>query len=123
MELVPDAGQLSQLMVQATAPAFVLGAVAAFISVLLGRMTNVLDRIRNLNEIGDDTLRVHLKSDIPRLRVQRIWHFLVAYARHYFWSWDLRHHSSGCGMNTVPACCSLWQSACWEVRSSGSPRK
>jgi hypothetical protein len=68
MELVPDAGQLSQLMVQATAPAFVLGAVAAFISVLLGRMANVLDRIRSLNEIGDDTPRALLKSDIPRLR-------------------------------------------------------
>ena len=68
MDLVPDAGQLSQLMVQATAPAFVLGAVAAFISVLLGRMANVLDRIRSLNEISDDTPRSHLKSDIPRLR-------------------------------------------------------
>src|SRR5213595_173814 len=51
MDLVPDAGQLSRLMSQATAPAFVLGAVAAFVAVLLGRMTNVLDRIRNLNEI------------------------------------------------------------------------
>ena len=50
------------------APAFVLGAVAAFISVLLGRMDNVLDRIRSLNEISDDTPRSHLKSDIPRLR-------------------------------------------------------
>ena len=69
MDLVPDAAQLSRLMSQATAPAFVLGAVAAFVAVLLGRMTNVLDRIRNLNEItDDDTARAHLKSDIPRLR-------------------------------------------------------
>ena len=29
MNVVPDAGQLSQVMSQATAPAFVLGAVAA----------------------------------------------------------------------------------------------
>jgi hypothetical protein len=65
----PDATQLSQVMVQSTAPAFVLGAVAAFVSVLLNRMTNVLDRIRSLNEIADsDTARAHLKSDIPRLR-------------------------------------------------------
>ena len=72
MDLVPDAAQLSRLMLQATAPAFVLGAVAAFVAVLLGRMTNVLDRIRNLNEItDDDTARAHLKSDIPRLR-QRV---------------------------------------------------
>ena len=46
--------------------------MAAFVAVLLGRMTNVLDRIRNLNEItDDDTARAHLKSDIPRLR-QRV---------------------------------------------------
>jgi hypothetical protein len=34
MNVVPDAGQLSQVMSQATAPAFVLGAVAAFVAVL-----------------------------------------------------------------------------------------
>jgi Protein of unknown function (DUF2721) len=69
MDLVPDAQQLSQVMSQATAPAFVLGAVAGFISILLGRMTTVVDRIRTVNEIADDdTKRAHLKSDIPRLR-------------------------------------------------------
>src|SRR5271166_1423705 len=67
--MIPDAGQLSQVMSQATAPAFVLGAVAGFVAVLLGRMTSVIDRIRSLNEIADDdTARAHLKSDIPRLR-------------------------------------------------------
>ena len=56
-------------MSEATAPAFVLGAVAAFIAVLLGRQTVVLDRIRSLNEIADDdTARAQLKRDIPRLR-------------------------------------------------------
>jgi hypothetical protein len=69
MDLVPDAGQLAQVMSQATGPAFVLGSVAAFVAVLLGRMTSVLDRIRSLNEINDgDIARSHLKSDIPRLR-------------------------------------------------------
>jgi len=69
MAFVPDAGQLAQVMSQSTAPAFVLGAVAGFVSIMLGRMTNVLDRIRSLNEItDDDTQRAHLKSDIPRLR-------------------------------------------------------
>jgi len=46
MNVVPDAGQLSQVMSQATAPAFVLGAVAAFVAVLLNRMTSVIERIR-----------------------------------------------------------------------------
>jgi hypothetical protein len=65
----PDAGQLSQVISQATGPAFVLGAVAGFVSILLGRMTAVMDRIRHLNDIADDErTRVHLKSDLPRLR-------------------------------------------------------
>jgi hypothetical protein len=56
-------------MAQATAPAFVIGAVAAFIAILLGRLTMVIDRIRSLNDItAADAARVHLKSDIPRLR-------------------------------------------------------
>jgi len=43
--------------------------MAGFISILLGRMTTVVDRIRSLNEIADDdTTRARLKSDIPRLR-------------------------------------------------------
>jgi hypothetical protein len=47
---------------------FVLGAVAGFVSILLGRMTAVVDRIRSLNDIADgDSARAHLKSDIPRL--------------------------------------------------------
>ena len=50
MDIVPDSGQLSQVMVQATAPAFILGAVAGFVSILLGRMTSVIDRVRSLNE-------------------------------------------------------------------------
>lgn len=72
LDLIPNTDQLSHVMSESTGPAFVLGAVAAFISVLLGRMTNVLERIRSLNEIADtDTARAHLKSDIPRLR-QRV---------------------------------------------------
>jgi hypothetical protein len=69
MNVVPYTGQLSQVMSQATAPTFVLGAVAACVAVLLNRMTSVIERIRSLNEIADgDTARAHLKSDIPRLR-------------------------------------------------------
>jgi hypothetical protein len=67
--VAPDAIQLSQVIAQATAPAFMLGAVAGFVSILVGRMNSVVDRIRYLNEIADDDgARRHLKSDIPRLR-------------------------------------------------------
>jgi hypothetical protein len=65
----PDSSQLSQVISQTTGPAFILGAVAGFVSILLGRMTAIMDRIRHLNDISDDeSARVHLKSDIPRLR-------------------------------------------------------
>lgn len=65
----PDAVQLAQVISQATAPAFMLGAVAGFVSILLGRMNAIVDRIRHLNEIDDaDGSRSHLKADVPRLR-------------------------------------------------------
>ncbi len=66
--VVPDASELARVISEATAPAFVLGAVAAFVAVLLNRMTIIIERIRSLNEIADDDARSHLKSDIPRLR-------------------------------------------------------
>ena len=69
LEIIPDTGQLSQVMAQAAAPAFVLGAVAGFVSILQGQLTGVVNRIRTLNEITDgDTARAHLKTDIPHLR-------------------------------------------------------
>jgi hypothetical protein len=68
MNFVPDAEHLAQIMAHATAPAFVLGAVAGFISILIGRTTTIVDRIRNLNDISSDTDRANLKSDIPHLK-------------------------------------------------------
>lgn len=60
--------QLSQVIAQATAPSFLLGAVSGFVAVLIGRMNEVVARIRTVNAIGeDDRLRSHLKTDLPRL--------------------------------------------------------
>jgi hypothetical protein len=65
----PSVEQLSQVIVQVTAPAFLLGAVAAFISVLISRMNRIIDRTQELNCISDeDHARAHLKKDIPRLK-------------------------------------------------------
>src|SRR5262249_51568527 len=50
----PTSTQLSQVNAQVTAPAFLLGAVAAFISVLISRMNRIIDRSQALNAIGDD---------------------------------------------------------------------
>lgn len=61
--------QLSQVISQVTAPAFLLGAVAAFISVLISPMNRIIDRSRALNAIAaDDKMKAALKSDIPRLK-------------------------------------------------------
>jgi Protein of unknown function (DUF2721) len=66
---VTDLSQMSQVISHATAPAFLLGAVAGFVSILIARMSGIIDRSRSLNMIADeDTTRAHLKSDIPRLK-------------------------------------------------------
>jgi hypothetical protein len=50
------------MMSEAMAPAFVLGSVAGFVPILLGRLTAVVDRIRSLNDVSeDDHSRTHLK--------------------------------------------------------------
>jgi hypothetical protein len=65
----PSITQLSQVIAQVTAPAFLLGAVAAFISVLISRMNRIIDRSQALNAIGDDdSAKAHLRADIPRLK-------------------------------------------------------
>ena len=65
----PSVTQLSQVIGQVTAPAFLLGAVAAFTSVLISRMNRIIDRSQTLNAIRDyDASKAHLKSDIPRLK-------------------------------------------------------
>jgi hypothetical protein len=65
----PTVSQLSQVITQVTAPAFLLGAVASFTSVLIGRMNRIIDRSQALHAITDgDTLSAHLKVDIPRLK-------------------------------------------------------
>lgn len=69
MNFLPSTEQLSQLFSQATAPAFLLGAVAGYLSILLGRIGTILDRIRSLHDISeDDADRIRLKSDLPRLK-------------------------------------------------------
>lgn len=64
----PNVNQLSQVISQAAAPAFLLGALAAFISVLISRLNRIIDRTIVLNGIPpEDTVRSRLKADLPRL--------------------------------------------------------
>ena len=65
----PAVTHLSQVIAQAVAPAFILGALAALISVLVARQNRVVDRSQALNAIADgDPARAHLKGDLPRLK-------------------------------------------------------
>lgn len=64
----PSVSQLSHVISQAAAPAFLLGALAAFIAVLISRQNRIVDRTIVLNGISDnDTFRSRLKADLPRL--------------------------------------------------------
>jgi len=64
----PSVNQLSQVISQAAAPAFLLGALAAFISVLISRLNRIIDRTIVLNGIpAEDTVRSRLKADLPRM--------------------------------------------------------
>jgi uncharacterized membrane protein YgcG len=64
----PNVNQLSQVISQAAAPAFLLGALAAFISVLISRLNRIIDRTIVLNGIpAEDTARSRLKADLPRM--------------------------------------------------------
>ena len=58
----PTAAHLSEVIGQVAAPAFMLGAVAAFILVLNERLTRVIDRSQTLNAISDD--------DVTRLALE-----------------------------------------------------
>ena len=64
----PSVNQLSQVISQAAAPAFLLGALAAFIAVLISRLNRIIDRTIFLNGIpADDAAKSRLKADLPRL--------------------------------------------------------
>jgi Protein of unknown function (DUF2721) len=54
--------ELSQIISQATAPAFLLGAVAGFLNVLVGRLDRIVDRCNSLTAAGG--LRGRQKTDI-----------------------------------------------------------
>ena len=69
LPVTPSIDQLSQIIGNVAAPAFLLGAVASFISVLMSRINRVIDRSQFIHGIGNsDSARLYLKDDLPRLR-------------------------------------------------------
>ena len=69
VELTPSLDQLGHIIGAVAAPAFLLGAVAAFISVLVSRINRVIDRSQFVHSISEnDASKAFLKADLPRLR-------------------------------------------------------
>ena len=67
----PSIEHLSRIIGNVAAPAFLLGAVAAFISVLISRMNRVIDRSQFLHGITDrDEARSYLKAAFRGLSVE-----------------------------------------------------
>jgi hypothetical protein len=67
----PSLSQLSQVMLHATAPAFLLGATGSFVGLLVARLNVIIERSRSIHGIGDaDDQRLQLRTDIPRLKAR-----------------------------------------------------
>ena len=63
--------QLSLVISQAATPAFLLGAVASFLSVLVSHPARIVDRSRAINAISDnDAEGAHLKQHLPELQLR-----------------------------------------------------
>lgn len=69
LPVTPSIDQLGRIIANVAAPAFLLGAVAAFISVLVSRINRIIDRSQFIHGIPEaDASRSYLKADLPRLR-------------------------------------------------------
>jgi hypothetical protein len=63
--------ELSKIISQAIAPAFLLGAVAALVNVLIGRLNRIVDRSKALEASEDsNTNKNGLQENIPRLKAR-----------------------------------------------------
>jgi hypothetical protein len=71
MAVVGDIDHLSAAISHATAPAFMLGAVAAFLSVLIGRMERIGERNRAL-QAGGDGIDSSLRDTIAKSFARRM---------------------------------------------------
>jgi zinc transporter ZupT len=69
LPVTPSIDQFARIISNVAAPAFLLGAVASFISVVISRINRVIDRLHFIHSIPDDDVsRLHFRSDLPRLR-------------------------------------------------------
>jgi hypothetical protein len=66
---MPTLDQLQLVISQAAAPAFILGAVASFLSVLLSHMGRIVERYRAIHDLPEDhPKKKQLSANLPQLR-------------------------------------------------------
>ena len=70
MEVIPTLERMTQIFSNATAPAFFLGAVAAFVSLMTNRLGVVRDRASKLQPGSDKRSRQLYRISMQRL-IQR----------------------------------------------------
>jgi hypothetical protein len=66
-----DSNQFALVISQAAAPAFMLGAVSSFLTVLFSQINLVIGKMSAISALPDDGARsAHLKSAAPRLKTR-----------------------------------------------------
>jgi Protein of unknown function (DUF2721) len=82
LSTLPTMDQLQLVISQTAAPAFILGAVASFLSVLLSHMGRIIDRARAINDLAEGNPRKSdLKASLPQLQQRaRILHRAIYWA-------------------------------------------
>src|SRR6267378_2892531 len=69
MELVPDIDRLTQIFSNAVAPSFFLGAIAAFVSLMMSRLAAVNARINATRALPDQDRSMALRPLTRRARL------------------------------------------------------
>lgn len=69
LPVTPSISQLTSIIANVAAPAFLLGSVASFIAVLISRINRVVDRCRFIDGIAEnDASQGRLRHSLPLLR-------------------------------------------------------
>jgi hypothetical protein len=77
-----DLSHITSVISQTAAPAFVLGAVAGFLSILISRLERTADRARDLRKVGPIPDSIKAKGDFlgPALRRQELLYRSIYFA-------------------------------------------
>src|SRR5882724_9896210 len=131
MDLVPDIDRLTQIFSNAIAPAFFLGAVAAFVSLMMSRLAAVNEPSRRPeHSLIKTALRLEAARHLVRSRAAHACSVTASFcrwaavcARHSYLRYFLQVSSLVCIMPMVRPFYLLPPLCCWGLRCFGSRRK